>query len=470
MIGHDPHRLYSAAIIGAGSGGLTVAVGLAGMGHEVVLVEAGAIGGDCTNVGCIPSKVLLHAARTGHDDPLKLVRSRRDDLAELETAEMENHPKIHLVRGSAAIEAPSADKDHTVRVTGPDGTASAVSARHVVIAAGARPRHLTIPGLPAERMLTNENLFEIEAIPSSLVIVGGGPIGVEMATAFSALGTRVEIVEAAPRVLLNEDPEASHAVTAALVDRGVTIHVGVATERYNPDTKVLHLDDGTSIDSVDAVLVAIGRLPRLEGIGLEATEIVCDTRGIVIDDWGRTSVPGIWAVGDITGRTLTTHGANAIGRRVTRAIALPPLARFERPRLVPNAVFSDPEVASVGLDLAILDERPTRSRLRLRVPLSEVDRGYVDGIRYGVVVVDVERLTGRILRATVVGPSAAEMIGIITLAMERGVSMHRLFGMAHPYPSYARAFSQIADEFVRETYPHIPREVGRWLAGRVLRR
>jgi dihydrolipoamide dehydrogenase len=223
MIGHDPTRTYRAAVIGAGSGGLTLAIGLAGFGHDVVLVEGGRIGGDCSNVGCIPSKTLLHAARSGIDDPLAWTRAKRDDLVAREEEEIAEHERIHLVRGWASLTTDRAP--HVVRVD--DGHSTRlVRAEHVVIAGGSRPITIDIDGLDTDRVVTNEELFDLGAPPSALLIVGGGAIAIEMATAFAALGTRVDIVELQDRLLASEDEPITEVVERSLRSQGVRLHRG----------------------------------------------------------------------------------------------------------------------------------------------------------------------------------------------------------------------------------------------------
>src|SRR6056297_2510094 len=218
MIGHDPDRTYRAAVIGAGSGGLTLAIGLAGFGHDVVLIEGGRVGGDCTNVGCIPSKALLHAARSGIDDPLARTRAKRDDLAYREDMEMAEHERVHLVRGWASL---TAWRDPYVVSVDGGGSTGVVRAEHVVFAGGSRPVVIDIDGLDDDRVVTNEGVFELESAPANLVIIGGGAIAIEMATAFAALGTRVDIVELRDRLLAQEDPLITEVLERSLHSQGV---------------------------------------------------------------------------------------------------------------------------------------------------------------------------------------------------------------------------------------------------------
>ena len=457
MIGHDPDRTYRAAVIGAGSGGLTAAIGLASMGHHVALVEAGDIGGDCTNVGCIPSKTLLHAARTAIADPLAHTRTRRDELAREEDELIREHELIHLVRGWGSLTAPT-DGPHEVRVV--DGALShAIRAEHVVLSGGSSPLTIEIDGLDAARTLTNEQLFELTDVPDSLLIVGGGAIAIEMATAFAAIGSRVDIVELNARLLAAEDPLITDEIESSLAAQGVRLHLGTTVDRIDGD--VAHLADGSTIEGVDRVLMALGRRARLDGLALDRAGVEHARSGITADDWGRTNVAGIWAIGDVTGSTVSTHGAGAIGRRTVRAIAFPRLPKLGAAGAIPSAVYSSPEVASVGLPLDAVSNIDERSRVRLVVRYSDIDRGFTDGIERGVLVLDVERFTGRIVRAAITGPGAADMIGMFTMAIDHGIGLRTMFDMVHPYPSHAEVLRRAADDFARLTYPSLPRE---WLA------
>lgn len=456
MIGHDPTRTYKAAVIGAGSGGLTLAIGLAGFGHDVVLIEAGRIGGDCTNVGCVPSKALLHAAAVGHPDPFGYVRGKRDELAEREDQEMEEHEQIHLVRGRARLT--SEQGPHVVEVDTIDDETLRVLADNVVICAGSQPVEFPIDGMSADTLVTNESLFEMASVPNTVVLIGGGAISLEMATAFHDLGAEVHLVELADRLIGNEDPLVSSTIQAALEARGVNIHIGTSIERFDESTRTAHLVNGDTINGVDKALLAVGRRPRLDGLGLDEAGVETTKRGVVADGWGQTSVDGIFAVGDITGNTLTTHGANAIGRRAVRAIALPYLPKTGDPRAMANAVYCRPEIASVGLTPDQVSAMSLAGRRRYEISMTDVDRGYTDDLQHGVAMVDVERFTGKILRAAIVGPAAGEMIGMFTLAIDQGIGMRKIFAMVHPYPSYSQVIGQIADNFARDTYPALPKE------------
>ncbi|MGE3141500.1 MAG: NAD(P)/FAD-dependent oxidoreductase, partial [Thermoleophilia bacterium] len=432
-----PESHHDAIVIGAGSGGLTVAVGLAALGRRVALVEAGAVGGDCTNVGCVPSKRLIHlsrdpALRLDPAVPLAEVRATRDGLAAREAREIAGKDGIDLIRGRATL-APG----RRVTVEGAGETLRLI-APHVVIATGSRPRPLDIPGLPPERLLTNETLFELERAPGHLAIVGAGPIGVEMACAFARLGTRVTLIDLAERVLPSADPAASETLEAALVDQGVGVRLGARIIGHDAADDALLIEGPTwheQLAGVDAVLVAIGRIPNVEAV---SAAVATGPDGVAVDAWGRTSAPGVWAVGDVTPVAHQTHAANAHGRRIVQAIALPWIPRLGRPPAIPSAVFSEPEVAWVGPTAA---DRPARCHpevlVDLRVDLANTDRGLTDGVRHGFLAVTAVRLTGRVVAATVVGPHASDLLPLLTYAVDRRISLLRIQRMVHAYPTFA---------------------------------
>jgi pyruvate/2-oxoglutarate dehydrogenase complex dihydrolipoamide dehydrogenase (E3) component len=467
MLGHDPDRTYRAAVIGSGSGGLTVAIGLGRLGHHTVLVEGGAVGGDCTNTGCIPSKALLHAAAVDLDDPFGYTQGKRDRLAAEEDHEMVDHDRIHLVRGWARLT--DRRDPHVLEVSTADGTVE-VRAHNVVIASGSSPADVALPGVPPDRISTTDDLFDSTSAPARLVILGGGAIGLEMATAFNRLGSEVHVVELQEEVLPAMEQEVGSEIRSSLQKRDVHFHLGSTIESASADGTSIELSDGNTISGVDRVLLALGRRPRVEGLGAEQAGLEVTDRGIEADARGATGVDGIWALGDVTGATHTTHGAGSTGRHILRAIAWPRLPRWGRLPSIPTAVFTEPAVAAVGLSPAEVAALPEESRRRYEVALPDVDRGYTDDVRSGFVVVDSEPLSGRILRAVVVGPAAAELIGMFTMAIDNRISLRKLFGMVHPYPSYADAIGQIADAYALDVASDPRGEFAAWRRARLSRR
>lgn len=448
---------FHTIVIGAGSGGLTVAYGLASLGKLVALIEARYVGGDCTNVGCIPSKTLIHLSRQGSGDAqhiLATVRRKRDALRERETREFQAVANLHLIHGRARIVGMK-----QVAVMLPDGEERVLSADHLVVATGARPRMVSLPGLPAERALTNERIFEIDHAPRHLAIIGGGAIGVELACAFRNLGSRVSIIDIAPRVLIRAIPEASRVVEESLRAKGVAFYANARAHSYDAASQTLRVErEGQVVvlEEVDNVLIAVGRERNLDELGLEAIGVRFTPHGgVAVDAYGRTSVKHIYAVGDVTPSSTFTHSANAQGRRVVQRIAFPWLPLRDPAPLYPDVVFSDPEVASVGMLPHQIARRyhPNLIR-RIHVDLAtQTDRGYTDEVQYGFIAVDAMRLTGRILGVTIVAPKASEMISFFTLALQEGLSLYRLYRVVHPYPTFSSGFQKVADTFLRETLP-----------------
>ncbi|MBA2668044.1 MAG: NAD(P)/FAD-dependent oxidoreductase [Trueperaceae bacterium] len=461
-----------AVVIGAGSGGLTVAVGLVKVGKRVALVERGDVGGDCTNVGCIPSKTLIDLAKAlppnvrGDDRAasaravLAEVRARRDALRAHEELVLAGTGGLELVRGTATLVA-HADGPPLVVVTDDDGAKRTLRARHVIVATGSAPITIDVPGLPAERTLTNATLFELSSPPEHLAILGAGPIGCEMAFAFADLGSRVSLLDLAPRVLPRAEAEASAIVHGALVRAGVRVLPGSTATRYDTERSALHALEGDVphvLEGVDRVLMAIGRRPASAGLGLEELGVTLEPSGAVRTDGDhRTAAPGVFAIGDVTGRAITTHAANAQGRRLVRRIVLPlPLVREGD---YPNVTFSRPEVAQIG---------PTRAELEAvfapellashRFDLADTDRGLTLGLEEGYVRVTAMRLTGRLLAATIVGPSAGEMIHLLTHAQRSRMSLWRLSRLVVAYPALADAIRAVADAFVFASLPALPSE------------
>lgn len=460
-------------VIGAGSGGLTVAVGLSRLGRSVVLVEGHHIGGDCTNVGCIPSKSLLHhsrlqavawpAARRGTREILASVRARRTALRLHEVDEFGSMDGIDLRFGRARLLG-----DGRVEIAEASGRTVAMVAKHIVLATGSVPRRIPIDGVPEQMVVTNDELFELDDVPDHLVIVGGGPIGVEMAVAFVRLGSRVTVLEAAAQLLPQMLPEAAAVVHRSLTAMGIDVRVGAVAHRYDQDLGSIAVgppggDATGTIAGVDRVLMAVGRVPNTDGLGLDVARVDTDAGGrIVIDAKGRTSADGIWACGDVTDRGGTTHLANAWGRRIIKHIVAPIAPAGAEPER-PAVVFTDPEAGSIGVQPVDVPD----DVMRLRVAIADIDRGYTDELGDGVLIVDVRRFSGKVLGATVVGPRAGELIGLFALAMKNDLAFPKWYGTVWPYPTYGEAIGRAVDDYAAATLTRLPRELAGWARGRL---
>lgn len=459
---------FHTVVIGAGSGGMTVAVGMAGLGRKVALIEGHHVGGDCTNVGCVPSKTLIHLAKNfkpgmSADEVVREVTRKRDALRDKETEEVQHMKNLTFIQGMAKFTAPK-----TLSVT-LNGTSREITADNIVIATGARPRMIDIPGLPEEMILTNESLFDITNAPKHLVIVGAGVIALEMAFAFQKLGTKVTMFALDRRPLMTAIPEASEAIQAELEKRGITLYCGTVAKACDVSTQSLILQSGDeeiTLTGVDKVLVAVGRVKNIDSLGLDQAGVKTDPRlGILVNSYGETNVKGVYAIGDVTPTSAFTHSANAQGRRVTQRIAFPYLPLAKKEPIFPNATFSDPEVAAVGLTQNELAEKYHPQLIkRIRVDFKDhTDRGYTDGIEHGFIILDAVRLTGQILSATIVGPYASEMISFFTLAISQKISLHKIYRLVYPYPTFSSGILKVADFFMRDTLPNLGKELSAYL-------
>ena len=438
-------------VIGGGAGGIGAAQAAARRGASVTIVQDGPIGGDCTFTGCVPSKTLLAAAASGasFDDAMARVRSVVGEIAANEDDRAMAAQGIEVLHGRAEL------RDRQ-RVT-VDG--KSVQAGRIVLATGTAPVVPSIPGLDRIDILTNENVFDLRAQPRSLAVLGGGPIGCELAQAMARLGTTVSIVEAADRLLAKEEPEASAVVERALRADGITMHIGTSLDRVEPTDggARLHLSDGSSLE-VERVLVAVGRRPATDGLGLDGVGVETDDGGFIrTRATMATTVRGIYAVGDVTGRLPFTHAAARMGL-VAATNALSGWRRLRPQRFetaaIPWITFTDPEVGHVGMTEAEAAEHGGRVAV---VPFEALDRAIAsdrtDG--YLKLVVGPRRVIGhaaggRVLGATVVGPAAGEVIHEVALAIRTGMFAGRLAQSVHAYPSWSMAVQIAAGQLFFE--------------------
>ncbi len=444
-------KRYDVVVIGGGAGGLVAAKEARRRGASVVIVQDGPIGGDCTFIGCVPSKTLLAAAAGGRsfDDAITRVRAAVDHIAATEDAAALARDGIDAIAGFARFTSP--------REVVVDGTR--IGSTRFIVATGARPLMPPIPGLRDADPLTNETLFQLQQLPRSLTILGGGPIGCEMAQAFARLGSAVTVVEAAGRLLPRDEPEAGAVIGRALAADGVIVRTGTTAtrvERQADGGSVVHTADGTPVES-SHLLVAVGRAPAGRGFGLEEIGVALDDRGAVtVDDDMSTDVDGIWAVGDVTGRLQFTHVAGRMGWiAASNALWKPARVRPFRldTRAIPWATFTSPEVAHVGVTEATATERYPGARVA-HLPLSHVDRAIATGATDGFVrlIAAPRRLAkhlagGRLVGATIVAPTAGELIHEAALAIQTGMFVGRLAQTTHAYPTWSTAVQQAALQF-----------------------
>lgn len=442
---------YDLIIIGAGSAGLTGAGFAVQLGRRVALVEKSRVGGDCTWTGCVPSKTLLKAARVAHEmrhaerhgltpaNPavdLKAVMGHVKSVVEevygAETPERLRENGIDVFLGPARFLGP-----HTIE-TGD----SQLTGRFFLIATGARPAIPPIPGIDGVNYLTYETIWDLEQLPQHLMVVGAGPIGCELAQAFCRLGSKVTLLEAAPRILPQDEPEAAALIAHRLGQEGVDLRLSTPVRKAWQNGDTVHLDvEGRELTG-DAVLLATGRLPNLAGIDLENAGVQYSGGGIEVNNGLRTSRRHIYAAGDCLGGYQFTHYAARQGFMAVRNAFLPGSTGGVLNQ-VPWATFTDPEVAHSGLT-----EAQARSEFGGAVmvgnwPLDRVDRALAEGDTEGFVKL-VHKRNGALLGATIVAPRAGEMIQEWSLAMERGLKMGDLARSTHIYPTFATASLQAA--------------------------
>lgn len=441
---------YDLIVIGGGAGGLAAARAGNRRGARTLLVQQGRLGGDCTFVGCVPSKALIEAAARGRtfEEAMAGLHRAVETLAAAEDDAVLAGEGIDVVHGWARFVSPTAVEIDGRRQAG----------RRFVIATGAGPAVPPVEGLAETDHLTNENVFELDRRPESLAVLGGGAIGVELAQAFARLGTRVTVVEGLDRLLAREEPEASAVIAEAFADEGIEVHLGHQVTRAEAPApggpSRLHLEGGAVVEA-ERILVAVGRRPDTSGLGLDAAGVATDGRGyLVTDEHLATSAPGIWAVGDIAGRLQLTHAADEMGRVAAgNALSRLPARRFD-PAAIPWVTFTDPEVGRVGLTESQAAGRGGRVAF---VPMTEVDRAVAAGQTRGFLKLMAgprrglgHLAGGRVLGATVVAARGGEVVHEAALAMRTGMFTARLALTVHAYPTWSLAMQQAAAQFFVE--------------------
>ncbi|MDX1529924.1 MAG: FAD-dependent oxidoreductase [Rhodothermales bacterium] len=466
---------YDVAVLGAGAAGLTAAGIAANFGAKTLMVERDRLGGDCTWTGCVPSKTILKAAKVTHQTR----HASRYGLADHEPAVPFERviAHVHAVRqevyhdaddpaiyegfgvdvrhGSARFTGP-----HHLLLTGADGGEAVVSFRLAIIATGGRAAPPPIPGLDGVGYLTNETLFEIGRQPQRLLVLGAGPIGMEMGQAFQRLGSAVTVVDRGDRPLRRDDPDHARRLQAVLEEEGVRFCFGASVERVEEadGEKRLHVTVGgeARVLTGDALLVATGRRPNTEDLGLAEAGVVFTERGIRVDDRCQTSQKHVWAVGDVTGEYQLTHMSEHMAKVATSNAVLKVPATVDR-RHVPWTTFADPELAHLGASEQELRERGERYEV-YRFPYAKVDRAVTESDAVGEIKVFATKWRGKILGASVLGDRAGELISLYAVAMRNGVTLRSIADTIHPYPTYGLGARRAADQwYARKLYPRAVR-------------
>ena len=440
-------------VIGAGSGGLSVASGAVQMGASVVLIEGHKMGGDCLNYGCVPSKALLAAGKAAAQHRAGEALGITPDVPEISYAAA----KDHVARVIAAIEPhDSQDRFEGLGVqvirdwatfTGPQEVQAGgkiIRARRFVVATGSSPFVPPIPGLKDVPYLTNETIFDLRRAPGHLLIIGGGPIGLEMAQAHRRLGCRVTVVEGA-RALGHDDPQAAAMVIAALRAEGIEIIEGALVEAVRGRRGAIELEvAGGTVFMGTHLLVAVGRKPNLDRLNLDAAGIRHGRGGIEVDDGLRTSNRKVYAIGDIAGRGQFTHVAGYQAGVIIRSMlfALPSKARGDH---IPHVTYCDPELAQVGLTEAAARDAHGDAVQVLELGFDASDRAQAEGKTGGMIKVMVHK--GRPIGATIVGPNAGEIIGLWAMTLANRLKMGAIAGTVLPYPTIGELSKRVAGAY-----------------------
>lgn len=461
----EPKSSYNLVVIGAGAGGLVSAAGAAGVGARVALVESHLLGGDCLNVGCVPSKALLRCAKAAAavrnagrfgvriDGEVSVdfayvmerMRRLRARISPVDSAaRYSGQLGVDLFMGRAVFNG-----RNSVEVNG-----KSLTFKKAVIATGGTAAIPNIPGIAGVPYLTNGTIFNLTERPARLGVIGAGPIGLELAQAFQRLGSQVTVFSRSDKIMPKEDPEAAEIVKQVMAEEGVTFAFNSCYKRVEisgeqgPITVVLEDNSAEKLLQFDALLIATGRKPAVAGLGLEAAGVEFDLRhGLKVNDRLQTTNPDIYGVGDVAGKYQFTHMADFMARLVIKNGLF-----FGREKisdlLVPWATYTDPEVAHVGLYERDMVERNIPCNTFKR-EFSDVDRTIVDGEEVGYVKIHVAKGKDQILGATIVGSHAGDMISEISVAIQGGMGLGQLASVIHPYPTAAEAIRQCGDGYNR---------------------
>jgi len=475
----QPAPMYNLAIIGSGSAGLVAAVGAAGLGAKVAMIERHALGGDCLNVGCVPSKSIIRPSKAmgeiiraeqfGINVPdgvnvdfssvMKRMRRVRADISEHDSAAHFAEIGIDLFFGEGRFGGPD-----TVEVVRGDDIVT-LNFKKALISTGSRPAPLPIPGLAEAGYLTNETVFSLTEAPKSLAIIGAGPIGAELAQAFNRFGIEITIFDLEPQLLGREDPDAAAVIKNVFETEGIHLVLGAKTSKISGGAtgKTLHyeLNGEEKTLTVDEILVSVGRIPNIDNLNLEAANIDYHKKGVTVDDQLVTTNENVFAAGDVAQKYQFTHTADATARIVLQNALFPGPKKKLSNLVVPWSTYTDPEVAHVGMYESDAKEQGIKVETFVQ-SIGDVDRGKTDGELEGFVKVHVKKGTDKILGATIVASHAGEMINELTLAMTAEIGLKTLATVIHPYPTQSEAIKKIADAYNRTRMTPLVEKIFSW--------
>ncbi|BDF04278.1 dihydrolipoyl dehydrogenase [[Clostridium] hylemonae] len=461
---------FDLIVIGAGPGGYVAAVKAAKLGLKTAVIEAGRAGGTCLNRGCIPAKAMIHASSLYQEvmsggrfgvsasdvtyDYKKILSYKEETTEQLcqGVEQLLKANKVELINGKGVL-----TKERSVKVTA-DGKETVYEAEHVILAAGARPLMPPIPGLSLPGVLTSDDVFRLEAVPDSLLIIGGGVISVEFATVYQALGCRVTIVEAMPRLVPNMDKEISQNLKMIMKKRGVDIHTGASVKAVEQDGEQLAClfeEKGKEYKiSSGYVLCAVGRAPNTDGLLEEETGIRLEKGRIAVDSRFRTDMEGVYAIGDLIKGTQLAHAASAQGMYVAEVIAgAEPSVDLD---VIPGCVYTNPEIASVGMS----EEEAKENGIEVKTGkfiMSANGKSLITKEERGFVKVVAEEQTGIVLGAQMMCARATDMIGEFTTAIANKLTVKQMLRAVRAHPTYNEGVGEALEEVFGEAIHVVPR-------------
>ncbi|MGD8427147.1 MAG: FAD-dependent oxidoreductase [Balneolaceae bacterium] len=456
---------FDAVIIGGGAAGLTASGMAANFGARTMMVERDRLGGDCTWTGCVPSKILLKAGKVAWQIREAGKYGLTDNEPEINFHKLIEHlherrqeiydeadsPHIYEGMGIAVVSgAAEFINSHEVKIKEKDGNEQRVSSRYFFICAGSRPSVPPIEGIDTIPYLTSDTLFEIDNLPDELVIIGAGPIGTEMAQAMNRLGANVTVVDMMDRIMINDDTELTGLLQDKLESEGIHYILDANVQRANRGkgktlVTLIEKKEGKKQLSADQILLAAGRRPNIESLGLDAAGIRYSPKGIEVNNKCQTSQSHIYACGDITGRYQFTHMSEHMAKvAVTNALVKFPM-KIDSDH-VPWVTFTDPELGHLGATQEQLDEEG-RSYETYRFPYTKIDRALTDSEAEGVIKIYAKKWSGTILGVDILGVHAGELISEYAVAMKNGVSLRNIADTIHPYPSYGLGARRAADQW-----------------------
>ena len=465
----EPQDRYHMVVIGAGTAGLVTAVVAANLGAKVALIEKHFMGGDCLNVGCVPSKGVISAARawdsrrreqfgaptpSGDGDfgkAMERMRKLRADISHVDSAARYSSLGVDVFLGTGKFTSKS-----TVEVAG-----TTLNFRNAVIATGARAAAPPIPGLDTVSYLTNETIFSLTELPESMTVIGAGPIGCEMAQSFAMFGCQVNVLDMADHALVREDADAAAIVQDQMIADGVNLQTRAAIKEITQDGDniVVHFERDGEKHQVAAkeLLVAVGRAPNTDGLGLEIAGVEFDRGGVITDERLRTTTKNIYAAGDVTHELKFTHLADAHAATVIQNALF--FGRKKTSSLViPWCTYSSPEIAHVGLYEHEAEKQGIEVDV-IKIGMDDVDRAILDGEDEGFLKVILEKGSDKILGTTVVASHAGDLLAPFTLAITNGIGLAKFAGTIFPYPTQAEVAKKAAGTWRKEKLTNFTRKI-----------